>query len=70
MKEMGQFNTELKLFKETLPPVKIATLEFMHWLAKKQGKVHSAPCGEFALAAEIMKAPSEGQNNGKMDTKE
>lgn len=53
MREMGQFNTELKLFKETLPPVKTETLMFHRWLAEKQNKTVSRPVGDLALAMVI-----------------
>lgn len=69
MKEIGRYDTELQMFVETPKPIKTSTLEFLRWLAEKQGRVVSEPCGEFALAAAIIKAPSGGQNNGKMDTK-
>lgn len=55
MKEVGKFNTELKLFQETAV-FKSDTLLFIRWLAEKQGKTHSAPAGELALAVALKKA--------------
>ncbi len=52
MSELGKFNTEIKLFKEEAH-FKSETLMFIRWLAEKQGKVHSEPAGELALAMAI-----------------
>lgn len=54
MREIGKFNTELLLFQEELPPLKTETLLFIRWLAEKQGKTHSEPAGELALALRII----------------
>lgn len=59
MKEIGPFNTELKLFQETLPPIKTRTLQFYRWLAEKQGRTLSAPAGELALAERIKEPDSK-----------
>lgn len=53
MKEIGQYNTELKLFKEELPPINMSRLLFQRWLVqngKGERLPESKPLGEIAFA--------------------
>lgn len=54
MKEIGKYNTELKLFQETLPPVNKGRLKFMRWLGVHgllEHPIAGRPTGDLALAA-------------------